>query len=1222
MGWVVGAVLLLWALAWLAVPSLLKSQLQKIASEQLGRKVSVGQIDFKPWTLELTLNDLAVATQDGGAPQFQIKRVYLNAETESLLRLAPVVQTLVVEGPQLKLTHLGAGKYDIDDILARLARPTPDSKTSDEPLRFALFNLSLLAGAVDFDDRSVNKKHVLRDVRLSVPFLSNIASRQTIKVEPKLAFNLNGSRFDSETQATPFAPSQKTDASFRLRAMDLAPYLAYIPNTVPVRLQQAVLEADIKLALEQLGKPVVRLSGTLALAGVKVADSALQDLLAFERLKLTLDDLRPLEQSVKLALVELDGPHLVGRRDASGRINFDLASAPQAAPGTAVAVATAASASASAPTAGTASAAPGGWQVEVTRFVLKNGTASWTDAAVVPQADLLLRDLAMEVSAIGWPVSQPAAFQGSATLGGKTTAAAAQLRVSGSATDERASAKLVLDAVPLALAAPYLAEYLEPSLRGSLNSELTLNWNAPDLKVLVDSLTLSDLALGGSSAAGKKDFAAIKKISLSQTQIDLAQRSVLVGKLAIEQPRLAVSRTADKRWMYEGWLKPPRPAAARRDPVAAPKPLAGPGATKKAAQRAIPIEPAAAWRVVVADLALDGGNLNFDDQSVATPVQFQLAGLKVLMKNARADANQLSPLQLSARLLAPGSEPGQLDYRGSLQVQPLVAQGVIAATRIPVHLFEPYFGGGLNIELLRADAGFKGDVRYAELSNGPSVKISGDAVVEDFRASSLAANDAGLQIAQELLNWKTLSLRGLEIALAPGSATTVAIKETALSDFFARVIVYENGRINLQNLVKSGAPPEATSPAMAAASAPVINIGPVNLINGKVFFSDRFVRPNYSANLSDLTGKLSAFSSVAPQGQPQLADLELRGRAEGTASLEILGKLNPLAKPLALDIKGLVRDLELPPLSPYSIKYAGHGIERGKLSVDVAYLVLPDGQLTASNKVVLNQLVFGEKVEGAPNSLPVKLAVALLADRNGVIDINLPVSGSLNDPQFSLGPIIFKLIVNLIVKAITAPFSLLASAFGGGGDELSVVVFAPGSAALSPDAKSGLDKVAQALAERPALKMTVVGTSSLEVERDGYKRERLILLMLAEKRRALVNSGSAAATPEASAPLTVSELERPALLKEVYKRADITKPRNLAGFATDLPAPEMEALLLANIAATDDAMGELALQRGVAVKDYLSSQKLPVERLFLGATKAASADPKWSPRAELSLASN
>jgi hypothetical protein len=324
-----------------------------------------------------------------------------------------------------------------------------------------------------------------------------------------------------------------------------------------------------------------------------------------------------------------------------------------------------------------------------------------------------------------------------------------------------------------------------------------------------------------------------------------------------------------------------------------------------------------------------------------------------------------------------------------------------------------------------------------------------------------------------------------------------------------------------------------------------------------------------------------------------------------------------LAKPLALDIKGKVRDLELPPLSPYSVKYAGYGIERGKLSVDVSYVVQPDGMLTAANNIILNQLTFGEKVEGAPNSLPVKLAVALLSDRNGVIDINLPISGSLNDPQFRVGPIIWKVITNLITKAITAPFSLLAHAFGGGdASELGTVAYAPGNAVLSEAARAGLDKVAKALTDRPALKMTVVGTAHLETERDALKREKLAGLLLAEKRRVASTKGQDAAAVD-----SVTPEEMPVLLRAVYRRADITKPRNLVGMTKDIEIPDMQALLLANITVGEDAIRDLAQQRGLAVKDYLSNKKVATERLFLGAINTGGQAADAKPQALLNLAS-
>lgn len=383
-----------------------------------------------------------------------------------------------------------------------------------------------------------------------------------------------------------------------------------------------------------------------------------------------------------------------------------------------------------------------------------------------------------------------------------------------------------------------------------------------------------------------------------------------------------------------------------------------------------------------------------------------------------------------------------------------------------------------------------------------------------------------------------------------------------------------------------------------------------------MYFTDHFIRPNYSANLSELAGRLSAFSSLPPAGggAPDMADLELRGRAEGTASLEITGKLNPLVQPLALDIRGRMRDLELPPLSPYTIKYAGHGVERGKLSMDVSYRVQPDGQLTASNKLVLNQLTFGEPVPGAPASLPVRLAVALLADRNGVIDVDLPISGSLNDPEFRLGTVIFKVIGNLILKAVTAPFSLLASALGGS-DALDSVAFAPGSAQLDEGARQGLEKIAQAMLERPALKMTVVGQASADTESDAWRRERLQEALLAQKRRLALRAGQSA-----EGIVAIEPQEYVPLLKEVYRRADVTKRRNLVGMAKDVPQAEMEALLLAHTAVPENAMQDLALARAVAVRDHLAARGLPLERLFLGAAKSVGAEPDWKPHAQLVLA--
>lgn len=1222
--WSAGTVVVVWLAAWLGVPPLLKSQIETRGTEALGRKLTVGAVDFKPWSLELTLTDLAIASADGATSQFQAGRVYLDAELESVLRLAPVVDAIVIDRPVLRISHLGEGHYDVDDILARLTTPKPEPEPAKEPPKFALHNISLTGGEIDFADHmgTTERQHAVRKLLLDVPFLSNISSQRDIRVTPRLAFELNGSAFDTAAEATPFAQTRKGVASLRIGKLDLAPYLPYLPQGLPVQLKGAVLDTDLRIAFEQTPKLAVSVKGETTLTQLALLDTTGKDLLAVQSIRVVLSDVRPLERVVKLESLDISAPTLQLSRNRAGRLNLQAGES-----GSTKNATNSIAANADSTGAGgqkdSKEATREGWQLGLNRFALHGGSVAWTDDSIAPRAQLTLANLELQAQSVAWPFADtPATFEGSMAVPSRSKAA--QLAFKGSGTDAQGQAQLNLSDVSLGLAAPYLAQFLTPQVAGVLEGTVDAQWKDRQTQLNIQRLALHDAALqaekraAGTSAGPLPKF---KLLELSQTHIDVAAKQAQIGKLTLRGANLTVARDEQGAWMFQRWLK----SAAPSEAVAS---SASEGVSAGSAK------PGSDWKVVLAEAVIDDGTVVLDDHLPARPVNATVSALNVQLKSANLDGKTAAPLSVSARVKAGQTEPGSLKFKGSVMWDPLVAQGTIEALTIPAHAFVPYVADRLNIDVQRADTSVRGTVSYATKPAGTELRLKLDAALDDFASTGVAAGAAqGVPGGEELLRWKSLNVPGIDVAMLPAAPLQVQVREVALTDFYARLIVNPQGRLNLQDLVRNDAAETKTtqtstpaSPASPASSAsavtadrpqvadPVIVVGPVSLVNGKVRFSDYFIKPNYSADLSDLTGKLSKFSSQPVDGVAQLADLELRGRAEGTASLEIAGKLNPLAKPLALDIKGKVRDLELPPLSPYAIKYAGYGIERGKLNVDVSYLVKPDGQLTANNSLVLHQLTFGDKVEGAPNSLPVKLAVSLLSDRNGVIDLNLPISGSLNDPQFSIGPIIWKIIVNVVSKALTSPFSLLASAFGGG-DELSMVSFVAGSSALTPDAKTGLDKVAKALADRTGLKLTVQGTASLDVERDAVKRERLKGMVLAEKRRRVAGAGQ-----DTAAAVTVSDAEYPVLLKEVYKRADITKPRNLVGLAKDLPTGEMEALLLANITVNDDALRELAQDRGVVVRDYLAAKKLESERLFLGAPKTNAQAADWKPRAELNLA--
>ena len=1204
------ALLLLWALAWLAVPPLVKWQGEQRLSALLGREVRFGRVDFAPWSLALTVEDIDVGPAGGkGPPQLQVARVHVNAELRSLLRLAPVVQALQIDAPRLRIARTADGSYDIDDIVARLQRKDkPDANT--ETTRFALYNLRVTGGRLLFDDQPVKRRHLVDELQLTLPFLSNLPADIEVDVEPRLAFKLDGAMFDTGAQAQPFAKDRNAALKLSVANLDLAPWLPYVPAGVPIRPARGVLagELNVQFALAADGMPRVSIAGQATLANATfVAGKAPEPAVSWQRLSIGLTDVQPLAQRVALGTVRLEGASVQARRANDGAINL--------VPATADAPASVASA----PRPG-APRKP--WQVHLDKLELVGARIDWNDAAKSPAAALRIDALDIAAGPLKWPFESagaPLQVQGRIAPP-ERAASAATFSIQGNASDSAAQAALSIDGLDLRWLAPYVATVLEPTVEGRLRAETDLEWasgDAPRLALTGLAAQLDGLRVverGTRSAAP----VAVAGVSLADAQVDVIGRKLTLGSVKVDRPTLRLARDKAGRVNALGWART--------------------GATGGAATTADGAPP---WQVVVGEAQVNGGDVIWTDELTAagatdaarlraTAIVATVSGLawpggagttpartKLTMRLADNDGPPPKGT-LAARI-------GRVEWTGQVSPRPLAVRGKLWLHRVPAHAVAPYVDSAMPIEILRAEATWTGDINFAQRGAGFEASGNGDALIGDLRVHERAATGA-TRGGDELLTWQSLALTGVQFRTAPGSKPNLAIGDAALSEFYSRLVITEDGRFNLRDVTAAPPPaaaaasvaaPAATMPATAGAGLPIdIRVGGVRLANGKIDFTDRFVRPNYSAALTELNGKLGAFDSTTRD----MATLELRGRAAGTALLEISGSLNPTAQPLALDIRAKATDLELAPLSPYAGRYAGYAIERGKLSMDIAYKIDPDGKLDAKNQVVLNQLTFGDKVESPDaTKLPVLLAVALLKDRNGVIDINLPISGSINDPQFSVFGIVLKVIGNLLVKALTAPFALLA---GGGGDDLSFVAFQPGTATLTDAGRATIDKVAKALADRPALKMTVTGAADPASEREAIQRAALAARIAAEQRKEMLRAGAATDAP----PPALTPPQREVLLKRIYDDTKLPdKPRNAFGFAKSIPVSEMEALLMKATVVSTDSARELALQRGLAVRDALIAKGLPSERLFVAAPKLRASgeeEAAWSPRVQLALSTN
>lgn len=604
------------------------------------------------------------------------------------------------------------------------------------------------------------------------------------------------------------------------------------------------------------------------------------------------------------------------------------------------------------------------------------------------------------------------------------------------------------------------------------------------------------------------------------------------------------------------------------------------------------------WVGQVAKLNITDLAFRFEDQSIRPAALQELEGFSLRGESLGNEPGKKGRIALQGKI----NKTGSLNVAGDLQLMPLDVAVTVETQAIPLLPLQPYFTERLNIELARGQVSNKGEATARIDKDGLKASYKGSATLGDFLAVDKVNN-------ADFLRWKSFYLSGIDFRLEP---MAINVGEIALSDFYSRLILNQAGRLNVQDIIKkpegevvpmvTSGPAQVPAPPVAKESAPAkpplpIRITKITLQNGTLNFSDFFVKPNYTVNITRLGGRITGLSSA----ENTVADLDLRGSYAKSAPVKIQAKLNPLAAKTYLDLKAEVTGVDLTGFSPYSGKYAGYNIEKGKLSLNVAYK-LENNQLTADNKLFIDQFTFGDPVESPDaTKLPVNLAISLLKNNRGEIDLNLPISGSLDDPQFSVGGLIIKVIVNLFMKAVTSPFALLGSMLGSG-EELSNVEFAPGRARIDQEAGKKLETLAKALSEREALKLEITGRADPETDREGIKRVAMERAMRVEKQKDMAKKGGEG---DSLRDIEIAPEEYAIYLDRVYKAAKFPKPRNMIGLQKDLPVEEMEKLMLANLPATDDDVVQLAKRRAENVQVWLIEQgKVAPERLFLVPPKA------------------
>jgi len=756
-----------------------------------------------------------------------------------------------------------------------------------------------------------------------------------------------------------------------------------------------------------------------------------------------------------------------------------------------------------------------------------------------------------------------------------------QLTINGASQVFSDSRETSLDIALKGIDIPYYLAYAPVPinvkvLSGKLDIMMRLTFReyttrAPML-VLTGETRIRDL--GMSTRENTAQFINIPLLSVKNISLDLEKRKVDIGTVATEKGRMTVSRLKDGRMNYDSVLESFTTTA-----------LPQRNAKKESA--------AAPWTMALQSFVVDDYTVTIADQSLVEPFGVTLSAIKFKAQNISTEKNTKGTIALSLLI----NQRGSASVKGDLTLEPLAASLAVNIGDVRLKSLQPYLAG--RTQVLLADGLLTANAKLT-IGQNNSEKL------QAFTTGRLRINRFSLldkMSAEDLLKWDALSMRGIEVRSAPLS---LHISEIALSNFSSQVTVNEDRTINLLEAFKPGTPdsenvsPNRESIKKTASQAESqlqskpysMRIDKIVLQRGEINFIDRSIKPQFSSSLSEIDGHVSGLSSE----ENMLGEVELKGKYNQSAPIEITGKVNPLRSDLYADLKVDFKDMDLTSVSPYSGYYAGYTIQKGKLSFQLQYLINKN-KLDARNSIFLDQFTFGDPVQSPEaTSLPVRLAVALLKDRNGEIHLDIPVSGELSDPKFSVGGIILKVIVNLLQKAATSPFALLGAIFGSD-EQLGYAEFEAGSAVLTADTIKKLDLLAKALQDRPALKMDIIGHTDPIKDRDGLKQNLLLKRVKVQKIRELAGKGGDLSSLES---VTVTPEEYPLFLERAYKKEKFPKPRNFLGFAKDLPVPEMEKLMLTNLKVTDEDLKTLATERARAVMNYLlQSGKIEPERIFI-----------------------
>jgi hypothetical protein len=730
-----------------------------------------------------------------------------------------------------------------------------------------------------------------------------------------------------------------------------------------------------------------------------------------------------------------------------------------------------------------------------------------------------------------------------------------------------------------------LDETVSPALRVSteklkLTLQMRMETAASGLKLNIAdaAFSMDKLAL----VSGAMAPLTLSQIGFEQGALDLAARSASLGRLYADGGLLDLSRDSDGKLLFLGRL----PNAGAGAPTSAPSTLSTPSEDKAAGP---------AWTASAKLVELNKFGARYDD--AGTGVKANLQDFNLKLSDVGSDLKKALVFEGEVAL----REGGQLTAKGKVVPATGAVDADLKLTKLALAPLQPLLSKYVKLKL--AEGSVSGEGRLRTGAGGskaePAMRYDGS-----FEVAQLALDE---EDNDHFARWKSLRADKLALSLSPNM---LDVAELRLVEPNAILIIEDDRSFNAQRLLVKRAEPAPASAAAdpAPASAPASGNFPVRLRrvrvqDGKLDFTDLSLRPQFGAKIYDLSGLITGLSSKADAR----SQIELDGRVDDYGQARVRGLLNPFVPADNTDVNVVFKNIDMVSASPYSMKFAGYKIAQGKISLDLQYKVR-NSQLEGNNQIVLDNLTLGERSD-SPDAikLPLSLALAILKDSNGRIDLGVPVSGNMSDPQFSYGALVWKAVGNILGKVALSPFRALGNLFGVSGDKLDTVDFDAGSAIVLPPEREKLRNVAKILAAKPELKLSVPGQYNEASDGAAMRTQAL-------RRLVVTRAGITLAPGEEPGPLDIGQRKVRGALRDLYAErfgaAELDKQKKAAEIvAAPTAASSAGVSAAAAAAAADDTASSNEEALGTATVATAAGANRSATSANAGAADNANARP-------------